>query len=69
MLDATPSIELKTRIGARKKPKKQQKKKQNKTKTTKKQNKTNKKTDTFQFQKPLESLSGNSFTHFSLRLS
>ena len=35
MLDATPSIELKTRIGARKKPKKQQKK--NKTKQTKKQ--------------------------------
>jgi len=46
MLDATPSIELKTRIGARKKPKKQQKK-----------TKQNKKTDTFQ--KPLESLSGN----------
>ena len=50
MLDATPSIELKTRIGARKKPK-------NNKKQQKKQNKTNKNTDTFQ--KPLESLSGN----------
>ena len=47
MLDATPSIELKKRIGARKKIQKSKKK------IKKKQTKT----DTFQ--KPLESLSGN----------
>ena len=49
---ATPSIELKKRIGARKKTKKKRQKKETHFKTKQK-----KERDTFQ--KPLESLSGN----------
>ena len=55
----TPSIDIKKRIGARKKSKKPEKKQKKKSKNPEKkiQKKTDKKTDTFQ--KPLESLSGN----------